>query len=419
MRQWIFHFCRNALRLPLGIFIRKVHFDGKENFKKGVPVLLACNHPNSFLDGVIFEHLSGRSVYTLARGDAFLSPVANYILRGMRLLPIFRATDASAEIARKGNANTKDEIYDLFTKQHSVLIFSEGIGYPEKALRRLKKGTGQIAADSVRKSDFTMDLYILPTALNYSKFWTKQQTIHVTYGEPIRVLDYIDLINEDEKGFIELATEKIQISLEKNVVLTKGDHRDEKEFAQEMLINENYHPFKFKIKDKWDYSIGKINTMSADLAEEIKNYKSELLKYAVLDSNVGNQSIDFVSAFIAIFTTGVSLPLYIVWSLLWYAVDKTIKSKIKNIVFWDSVVVGLMMIVGLIITSIAGAILNSFIPGYWPWLFLALGTYGAICWFRLVDSFPHLWKELKWMSLNKNERQSILGKRNAILSSLK
>ena len=52
-------------------------------------------------------------------------------------------------------------------------------------------------------------------------------------------------------------------------MLTKGDHRDEKEFAQEMLINENYHPFKFKIKDKWDYSIGKINTMSADLAEEM------------------------------------------------------------------------------------------------------------------------------------------------------
>ncbi|MFB1002704.1 MAG: 1-acyl-sn-glycerol-3-phosphate acyltransferase, partial [Bacteroidia bacterium] len=92
--EWLFHICRNGLRLPLGIYLRKIHFENVQNFTKDVPVLIACNHPNSFLDGVIFEHFTGRRVYTLARGDAFMKPVANYMLRSMRIVPIFRATDA-------------------------------------------------------------------------------------------------------------------------------------------------------------------------------------------------------------------------------------------------------------------------------------------------------------------------------------
>lgn len=419
MREWIFHFCRNALRLPLGIFIRKIHFDGTENFSEGVPVLLACNHPNSFLDGVIFEHMTGRRVYTLARGDAFLKPVTNFLFRSMRLMPIFRASDASAEVARKGNAQTMDEIYERFQKKHVVLIFSEGIAYPEKAVRRLKKGTGQIALDAALRSNHTMDLHVVPTSLNYSKFWTFMQTVTVTYGTPIKVKDYQEMIEEDEKVFADLVTQKVKEVLEDNIVTTKGEHTDEKEFAQEILINHNYQPFQFKTKNKWEYSISKLNAMNADLAEKIKIYKEDLDRLDVLDSNVGNRSFDFVSGFVAICTIGVSFPLYLIWRLCWFSMDKFVKVKFKNVVFWDSMIVGLMMIVGLIITSIAGAILNSTIPGYWPWLFLLLGTYGAISWFRLIEGIPHLWGELKWLSLDEKEKQRIVNKRNAILADLK
>ena len=34
LKDWVFHFCRNSLRLPLGGFVRKIHFDGFENFPK-------------------------------------------------------------------------------------------------------------------------------------------------------------------------------------------------------------------------------------------------------------------------------------------------------------------------------------------------------------------------------------------------
>ncbi|MGB0850421.1 MAG: 1-acyl-sn-glycerol-3-phosphate acyltransferase [Bacteroidia bacterium] len=418
MSDWIFHFSRNSLRLPMGIFVRKIHFDGIENFKKDVPVLLACNHPNSFLDGVIFEHFSKRKVYTLARGDAFLKPVTNYIFRGMRLLPIFRASDASAEVARKGNAQTMDELYGHFQKDHSILIFTEGRAYPEKAIRKLKKGTGQIAADMAKRSDYKMNLHVVPTSLNYSKFGTLMQTVHVTYGEPIPVLDYVDMIKNDEKGFVEMVTNKVQEGMEAGVVVTKGDFTDEKDFAHEILVNENYEPLTYKIKDRWKYSIGKLNTMSSSLSEKIKSYKAGLTEHGILDANVGNRSFDFVSALIAILTMGVSLPIYFIWYLIWIGIDKFVKAKFRNVVFQDSMKVGFGMILSLILVGITGAVINKFVPSYWPWLFTFLGIYGAICWFRFVESFPYLWKELKWAGIKDNEKAELIAQRDAILSEL-
>ncbi|MFB1012964.1 MAG: 1-acyl-sn-glycerol-3-phosphate acyltransferase, partial [Bacteroidia bacterium] len=165
--------------------VRKIHFDGTENFTKDVPVLLASTHPNSFFDGIIFEHISRRRVYTLARGDAFAKPKANYMLRSMRILPIFRARDADPKTARSGNARTMDELYERFKLKHGILIFTEGEAYPAKALLPLKKGTGAMAVEMAKRSNFEMDLHVVPTSLNYTDFWpTLQKTVHVTYHKP-------------------------------------------------------------------------------------------------------------------------------------------------------------------------------------------------------------------------------------------
>lgn len=419
MKEWIFHFCRNALRLPLGSFVRKIHFDGTKNFKKDVPNLLACNHPNSFLDGVIFEHFSRRKVYTLARGDAFLKPTTNYIFRGMRLMPIFRATDASADVARKGNAETKDEIFERFKQKDSVLIFSEGIAYPEKAVRRLKKGTAQIAADCVRKSDYTMDLYVVPTALNYSNFWHIMQTVQVTYGDPIRVLDYKELIENDEREFVDLVTNKIKEFLEQNVVTTIGEHMDEKEYAQQMMINENYKPLTFKIKNQWEYSVAKINVMSENLAAKIQHYKTAANRAGVSDANVGNRGFDFLSIFIAIATLGISLPVYLLTLFLWILVDKFVKSKFRNVVFWDSMKVGFMMVLTIFITIGVFIAAFQYAEGIvLPLVLSFLSLYGSVCWFRLVEAAPLLWKELKWLSLSKEVKEDLTTQRASIMTAL-
>ena len=420
VNEWAFHIIRNVLRLPVGAMIRKVHFDGTEHFKEGVPVLIASTHPNSFFDGVVFEHMSRRRVYTLARGDAFAKPFANYMLRSMRILPIFRARDADPKTARSGNARTMDELFERFKLKQGILIFTEGVAYPEKSLLPLKNGTGSIAAEMAKRSNHEMDLYVVPTALNYTSFWPNMfKTIHVTYHKPIRVKDYREMIENNERDFIKMVTAKVQDAFDESFVVTKGEFTEEKEFVHDLMVNENYESIPFKINNRWKLSIAKANAMNSDLAEKVRKYMSSLNQAKVLDSNVGNRGFDYLSALIALITFGISFPIFLVWSLLFKLNDRFVKRKFKNIVFRDAVKVGIgsghamLLILGLVILTAV------FLPHHWwVWTLIPVALYGAICWFRVVEALPHLWKELKWRGMDDKEQDSLRSMRQEIVSAL-
>jgi 1-acyl-sn-glycerol-3-phosphate acyltransferase len=55
------------VRLAAWIFCRKIIINKKEVLKEKGPLLLACNHPNSFLDSVMLDILFEQPVWSLAR----------------------------------------------------------------------------------------------------------------------------------------------------------------------------------------------------------------------------------------------------------------------------------------------------------------------------------------------------------------
>lgn len=418
MKYWIYHFVTFLLILPIRIFIRKIHIEGEENFPLDKPVILACNHPNSFLDGVIFEfHYHGKKkIYSLARGDAFDKPIANTILRSMRLLPIYRARDAKAEVARAGNLKTNEECYELFQKGNAILIFPEGIAYPEKDLRPLKKGTANIAMGMAERSNHELDLYIVPTALNYSSFGTLRRTVHITYGTPIRIQEYKDRIVAGDKTLSAEITQKIEDSLQANVVKTKEEFTDEKEFLHEVMLNENKRNIAYISKGSWKGSIKKANSITSKTAELIGDYKTELKKLAVLDANVNGNSFDYVSFIIALVTFAISLPVYLLWYLLTRVIVYYCSKKISNPVFVDSVIVGATMIFTVVLCILVLVFFLNTTPSWWPIVFTIASLYGALSWFRLMDDIPFLWKELKWLGLKDDVKEKLQNQRKAIFS---
>lgn len=418
MKDWLYYLANVWLYIPMRICFRKIYFSNRKNYKKDVPVFLACNHPNSFLDGVIFENCYWRNIYTLARGDAFKKPAVNYIFRRLRLLPIFRASDATADEARSGNSRTKDELYTHFAQNDTILIFSEGIAYPEKAVRRVKKGTAQIALEIVEKSDYKLDLYVVPTALNYSRFDTLMQTVHVSYGEPIRILDYADRMKTDLRACVEEITTTIDEYLHQNVVITKGDYTEEKELLQTMMINESYVPFFFILRDRWKGNISKLNNASHELLAEAKEYSKALKKSALYDENVGQRSVDIVSFVVAILTAYFSLPVFFVLVLGFWGVNILVKKKVSNVVFKDSFRVGVTMLFSILLVIGILVVLGREYDGF-MWIGVSfLAAYGAICWARVVESAPYLAKNVKWWSMPREERVRLKELRASIWSKL-
>lgn len=141
------------------------------------PLLLAANHPNSFLDGMIITTLFDQPVYSLARGDAFAPWWANYMLRRLQLLPVYRTSEGVENLEH--NYTTFAECIEVFKKGGIVLIFSEGLCENEWHLRPLRKGTARLAI-TAWESD--IDLRILPVGFNYSSFKAFGKAVHLLFG---------------------------------------------------------------------------------------------------------------------------------------------------------------------------------------------------------------------------------------------
>ena len=69
------------VRLAMFIFCRRIIINKPELLKRKGPLLLACNHPNSFLDAAIIADLFDEPVYSLARGDVFKKPFYRRVLK--------------------------------------------------------------------------------------------------------------------------------------------------------------------------------------------------------------------------------------------------------------------------------------------------------------------------------------------------
>lgn len=174
------------------------------------PLLLACNHPNSFLDGIILTTLFKENVYSLARGDAFQVPRFNRILRSMNLLPVYRTSESVENL--EYNYTTFDTCKKVFSKNGIVIIFSEGRCINEWHLRPLKKGTARLAASAWESN---IDLMVLPVGLNYNAFRNFGKNVHIKFGEPLN-RDSVMAHQTDGKMFLTF-NEELKAELQKLV----------------------------------------------------------------------------------------------------------------------------------------------------------------------------------------------------------
>ncbi len=171
-------------KLAIRFYCRDISINKKELLKIDGPVLLAVNHPNSFLDAIILCTLFDRPVYSLARGDAFKGKFITKLLFTLKLLPVYRVSEGVENLEE--NYKTFDECKAIFKQNGIVLIFSEGRCVNEWHLRPLKKGTARLAISSWEEG---IPLKVLPVGINYSSFKKMGKNVKLFFGEFITVND--------------------------------------------------------------------------------------------------------------------------------------------------------------------------------------------------------------------------------------
>lgn len=158
------------------------------------PLIIASNHPNSFLDAIILSILFKRPVHSLARGDAFNNKFVAMLLRSIHMLPVYRTSEGVENLEH--NYTTFDRCKNIFRKNGIVLIFSEGRCINEWHLRSLKKGTARLAVSSWQDG---IDVKILPCGLNYQSFTSFGKNVQLNFGNMFDQTE-IDLANGQGKA---------------------------------------------------------------------------------------------------------------------------------------------------------------------------------------------------------------------------
>ncbi|MDO9373560.1 MAG: 1-acyl-sn-glycerol-3-phosphate acyltransferase [Ferruginibacter sp.] len=165
-------------KLAFRFYCRHLKITRPGLLNSGGPLLLAANHPNSFLDAIILCTLFKRPVYSLARGDAFKGQLLSRLLLSLKLLPVYRVSEGVENLEE--NYKTFDACKEIFKQNGIVLIFSEGRCVNEWHLRPLKKGTARLAL-SCWEDD--IPLKVIPVGINYSSFRKFGKNIDLYFGE--------------------------------------------------------------------------------------------------------------------------------------------------------------------------------------------------------------------------------------------
>ena len=181
-------------RLALLIWCRYLFIKNKEILKAEGPILIAANHPNSFLDAILLCSLFKRPIYSLARGDAFKNKSIHKLLLSLNMFPVYRVSEGVENLEE--NYKTFDECIEVFKKNGIVLIFSEGKCINEWHLRSLKKGTARLAITAWEQG---IPLKVIPLGINYQSFKSFGKNIFLNFGNFITRKNIL-FNNEDAYG---------------------------------------------------------------------------------------------------------------------------------------------------------------------------------------------------------------------------
>ena len=214
------------VRLAARIFCRKIIINKPELLKEKGPMILACSHPNSFLDAVLMDILFEKPVWSLTRGDAFINKRITNLFYKLKMLPVYRPSEGVENLSE--NYKTFDTCIELFKRGQVVLIFSEGLCVNEWHLRSLKKGTARLAYKCQQED---IPLKILPVGINYSSFKRFGKNLFVNLGNIFTASDFDKTLSDG--AWNQVFNNKLQQELSPLVFeIEKKDKKKQKELLE-------------------------------------------------------------------------------------------------------------------------------------------------------------------------------------------
>jgi 1-acyl-sn-glycerol-3-phosphate acyltransferase len=254
----LYYIIKPIIRIGLFFFFRKLYFNTKQYWGRKGPLLLAVNHPNSFLDAIVVGAFFKEPVYFLARGDAFKNKWALRILTALKCKPVYRLREGKNYLHL--NDTTFEACRSIFQQNGIVLIFTEGLCENEWEIRPLKKGTARLAISYWKQFADGDKLQVLPVSLNYSSFYSMPKTCWINFGHCITAKEF-DLTKTDGELYASFNRIIMQQWAQATIVLPTKEENEKRKLVQYLtVVDLPYHqldfsqkPIKHAVWPKWLY----------------------------------------------------------------------------------------------------------------------------------------------------------------------
>ncbi|MBD80648.1 MAG: hypothetical protein CL840_17165 [Crocinitomicaceae bacterium] len=409
-----------SLQIIFRVFFRKIFVSGSENIITDKPVIYAGNHVNAFLDPLILPIQFWKKIYFISRGDIYNTKFKRWLLWQTGQLPMFRQRDGKDNLKR--NEETNERCYDLLKKKRGIIIFPEGDCIQEKHIRMLKKGAIRMAFGAVEKHGWDIDVHIQPITNNYtfpSQFRTE---IILRCGKPLRLMDYKELYESDEAKAITQLTKDTYEAMRDNYVQL-DNLEDQKLFEQLVEIERNSNPepitpwivtghqrfdMEKGITDKINAIRGKDDKRLEELTSMTNSYFKELKKLKLKDSLFKSKRPKLIITLLLallllpVFVTGYAL------NIIQFTVgDWVARKKIRLIHFKNSIRMGIILALNLVLILIASIVISSY-SGMWAIAFILYMPFSAWVTVNYKEQISSLLEDNRFKKIAKKSSKAVL-----------
>lgn len=418
----IYLFIKIFLQIYNRVYFRNIYLHGYKSIPRNTPVLLAANHPNGFLDGTIISSTFLHETHAFVRGDVFNRKWSNYLLRGMKLIPIYRVRDGAVRKSVGENNRSYDQLYSMFLRNKRVLIFPETDSIPIKQLRSVKRGTARIVLDMESREAGEMNVSIVPTGINYSFYRGFGKVLHLNFSDPIYYNDSVmegASSSENMKNF----TADLQEEMSKLIIHVPDGSEEIAEIGFGIIRASRPLNFKYIQKDQQDFLLHyrlakKLQTDEAGgFIRKISDFHQSLKMEGLKNKSIMPSPISILVSFILI------LPTFLSWAIMWVYTQLAIgitNTLVRKAELYDSVVYGIAILLNML-TDIAGIVVCGIYFGPSGITLYLLYRWLSIFFFSSLDHIRRLGSEFSWYRFKGKQPEkyeAMVIRRNEILDSL-
>jgi 1-acyl-sn-glycerol-3-phosphate acyltransferase len=416
---------RPFAKLSFYAFYRKIYLSNTDRIPRNKPVILASNHPTAFLEPCILACFLPQPLNFLVRGDLFLHPFYNRVMRSLNLLPVFRLKDAGYGKI-KSNYETFATCYKALADNKTIMILAEGRTKQTKRLGALQKGSARIALDTIEKMDAAEEVYVVPVGVNFTYADKARSEVMIDFGHPLLASDYRAAYEENANSAITEMTQDLYEQLKPCMVII-DDEKDDvlveyllqvfrtgQDRTSPPLVSKSREAFKMEQE-----LAASVNQMEAEqktsLLQACEDYFEHLQQFGLDDRAVGGKDFATTSVLLQLLF---GFPFQLVgkwWNYLPdYLGRKVAREKVKQLEFKAPVRWGVGLGTGILYHLIL--LIVALIIGSWTWVLVPV---------MLLLGYFHLhYRELKkryqksrrLKEIPEQQRHKLVQKRAALIS---